>query len=72
MEQVSKYNLPENFEKPGQYQWEALEDDQAEEIIIQALDGYIDTDIIEAVSDEAQKATEVWQRKVRKAIEEIV
>ena len=71
-EQASRYNLPENFEKPGQYQWEALEDDQAEEIIIQALDGYIDTDIIEAVSDEAQKATEVWQRKVRKAIEEIV
>jgi hypothetical protein len=37
LEQVQKYDLPENFEKPGQYQWEALEDWQAREIIEAAL-----------------------------------
>ncbi len=37
MEQVRKYGLPENPEKPGQYQWEALSDDGAQEIICGAL-----------------------------------
>jgi len=32
-EQVDKFGVPENFEHPGSYQWEALSDPQAKEII---------------------------------------
>ena len=33
LEQVQRYNVPENFEKPGDYQWEALPDSAASDII---------------------------------------
>ena len=33
LDQVQRYNVPENPEKPGQYQWEALTDTAASEII---------------------------------------
>jgi len=33
LEQAKKLNLPENPEKPGEYQWEALTDEQAKGII---------------------------------------
>ena len=37
---MQKYGVPENPDKPGQYQWEALEDWQAQEIITGALGDY--------------------------------
>ena len=36
-EQVEKYDLPENPDRKGRYQWEALPDEGAEEIISSAL-----------------------------------
>ena len=36
---VNRYDIPENPEKPNEYQWEALTDDQASEIIEEALNG---------------------------------
>lgn len=41
-EQAAKYNIPENFEHPGSYQWEALTDPQAREIIKESLQRYYD------------------------------
>jgi len=35
--QVQKFQLPENPERPGQYQWEALNDAQARELIEEGL-----------------------------------
>lgn len=40
-EQVGELSLPENFEKPNEYQWEALSDSQAREIITNALAPYL-------------------------------
>lgn len=40
-EQVEKYQLPENPERLGQYQWEALTDAQAAEIIRGSLEGIL-------------------------------
>lgn len=37
LEQAKKYNLPRNPEKPNEYQWEALSDRQAREIIDSTL-----------------------------------
>lgn len=38
LEQARRYKLPENPEKPREYQWEALDDPQAAEIILGELD----------------------------------
>lgn len=38
----ARYNLPENPEDPGKYQWEALEDDAARELITSAVERYVD------------------------------
>jgi hypothetical protein len=35
--QAEGLSLPENFEKPGEYQWEALNDQQARKIILTAV-----------------------------------
>lgn len=58
---VSKYKIPENFEKPSQYQWEALDDAAANELITSALNTYVDLTAIESVREEEEKATERWQ-----------
>jgi hypothetical protein len=39
-EQAKEFGLPENPEKPGNYQWEALEDQHAKRLILGALIGY--------------------------------
>lgn len=40
LEQAKKYRLPENPERLGQYQWEALSDEQAGELILSNLKKY--------------------------------
>lgn len=40
-EQVQQYNVPENPDKPGEYQWEALSDEGAQEIITGYVDQYV-------------------------------
>ncbi|MCH7571064.1 MAG: hypothetical protein IH919_10955, partial [Deltaproteobacteria bacterium] len=42
-DQVDEYNVPENPERPGTYQWEGLDDDAAQALIGLANDevGYI-------------------------------
>lgn len=45
LEQAKKYNLPENPEKPNQYQWEALNDEQAKEIIETSIEKYQDKEL---------------------------
>lgn len=42
VEQTRRYALPENFERPGQWQWEALSDAQAREVIQGALERFLD------------------------------
>jgi hypothetical protein len=52
-EQVQRWGVPENIERPGAYQWEAVTDDAARGIIESALEPYIDQDALEdaAVED---------------------
>ena len=59
--QVARYNLPENFEHPGSYQWEALSDDASREIITSAMDGFVSHDASSVVADKELKATR-WLR----------
>lgn len=45
-EQADEMTLAENPEHPGSYQWEALTDDQAAGLITEALDEFIDLEVI--------------------------
>lgn len=45
LEQAKRFKAIENPEKPGQYQWEALEDGSAKEIILNNLSKYLGDEI---------------------------
>ena len=58
-EQAIEMNIPENFEKPGQYQWEGLTDEQAYSIIKPNIDKYHDKEIDRQIAIEEKEAT-IW------------
>lgn len=70
-EQVEKYGVPHSIEKKG-YQWEALDDLSASEIIRESLDRFIDRAIIKEAEKEAHEKEEYWADLVREAIDEII
>jgi hypothetical protein len=51
-----RLGIPDNPDKPGEYQWEALPDDAAREMIIGAVGRYVDADIIDEVERESVEA----------------
>lgn len=61
LEQVAQYNVPENPDKPGQYQWEALTDDAAREIITSNVDRFISHDGFSEIASQESAATD-WIR----------
>ncbi len=67
-EQALKYEIPENPEHPGSYQWEALTDPQAREIIQEGLHGYYDYDLKARAWDEAQQIRETVSDAVNQRI----
>lgn len=56
-DQVYQYNVPENPEKPGQYQWEALSDEGAREIITESVGQYLRHDAFTEVEQKERDAT---------------
>lgn len=54
-----KFNIPENPEKPGTYQWEALSDQAAADLITGAVSKYFDQEAAEGVIGQAAGA-ESW------------
>lgn len=61
IEHVERWNLPDNPEKPGQYQWEALPDEAAKELIVGALGPLMDLSAIKRVQDREAKIHERWR-----------
>lgn len=55
-EHVSQYDIQENPMKPGDYQWEALNDEAASPLITSALDHYIDLKKIENIRNIEERA----------------
>lgn len=68
-EHVARYNLPENVEKPGAYQWEALGDAEARELIAGNLERFVDLDAIEAVEAQEERITERFRSELDQVIE---
>lgn len=64
LEQAKKYNLPENPEKPGNFQWEALPDQAAKKIILGALTPYLNRVAFIKVSCDEEDATSFFQSKL--------
>lgn len=60
-DQVTRYQVPENPEKPGEYQWEALPDYAAREIISGHVDKLLRHDAFSTIHQEERAAT-AWLR----------
>ncbi len=60
--QARRYNVPENPEKPGEYQWEALPDEGARAIITAATLPYLRHDAFAKIATQENAAT-AWLRE---------
>jgi len=69
--QAKKYGIPHSYEKKG-YQWEALTDEAASEIIRYSLDEYIDRAVIKEAEKERVEQEEHWSEIVCEAVENAV
>ena len=63
-----RYNIPENPDKPGTFQWEALDDSTAKELITSTVAQFIDTEIFKKAEDTQQQITHRVQAKLTAAL----
>ena len=66
-EQQQRYGVPENLDHPG-YQWEALTDEQAREIIMDALEPYFDMGAVDRAELEGRELSLKIQEAVNERI----
>lgn len=66
-EQAALYNVPESVEGKG-FQWEALDDAAAGEIIISSVSRYIDLSIVNEAVDQSIAFSDEWQDKLEAAL----
>ena len=69
-EQVEKYNIPENPEHPG-YQWEALTDEAAAEIINEHVWQFVDKATIDDTREKTGKIAQDAIAKVKEALKDL-
>ncbi|MBA7635057.1 hypothetical protein ES703_42657 [subsurface metagenome] len=60
-----RLGIPENPEKPGTYQWEALSDNQAGDIITGLVDSYYDKEALADIRDEESEVTKKFREKFK-------
>lgn len=58
---VRRYGLPENPERPGTYQWEALDEEQAGELILDAVREFWDEAVVREVERDEREAERRWR-----------
>lgn len=59
-----RYGLPENPDRPGEYQWEALGDDDARGLILDNVAQHVDVDAMDTVADDEAEITERFQADI--------
>ena len=59
-----RLGIAENFDKPGTYQWEALDDRQARLMIREALDTFLSPEALNATIKEEDEITRRYQAKL--------
>jgi len=62
-EHTKRWTLPDNPKKPGEYQWEALDDEAARELIQGSLERETDRNAIVGVLQREKETTELWRNK---------
>jgi hypothetical protein len=67
-EHIAEFQLPERPEKPGAYQWEALSEDQAQQLILANLERYWSLGAIQTVEEEEAQATDRWVQLIENAL----
>ena len=55
-----RLGIAENFEHPGSYQWEALDDAQAEELITTSVNKYVDKNVVLNARSEGARAGKIF------------
>jgi len=65
-----RLGIPENPDKPGTYQWEALSDDQAGELIIELVSQYYSKEALADVKDQEDEVTTKFQDKFKSFIKD--
>ena len=68
--EVLKNEIPESVKKKG-YQWEALSDEAAGEIITDAINKYISIDVINETNRKARHVSRKLEDKIDKLIEKL-
>jgi hypothetical protein len=66
-EHLDMFNLPEQPERPGCYQWEALSEDAAQELIVNNLEKYWSLGAVKRIEQEEAQATARWIQLVGNA-----
>jgi len=67
-DQAKQLGLPENFERPGEWQWEALSDQQAQEIILETLQEKVDVQELQAAIRRAEQRSKKWLTATAQAL----
>uniref|UniRef100_A0A6M3MAD5 Uncharacterized protein n=1 Tax=viral metagenome TaxID=1070528 RepID=A0A6M3MAD5_9ZZZZ len=68
-EHIKQWELPENPERPGEFQWEALNDERARDLIKGAIEEYWDRDVIIEIQEKEKADGITWNEIAREAIE---
>lgn len=69
-EHIERWHLPENPLKPGEYQWEALSDEQARALILTALNNHLDRAAINAVEQQEETDHGQWEKYLERIMAE--
>ena len=64
-EQVEKYGVPEDPDNPNKYQWEALTDEQAHEIISQGVQSYVHEEGYEKANKKSKEITAAVKERMK-------
>jgi hypothetical protein len=67
LEEAVRMGVPENFEKPGEYQWEALTDGQAR-TLIESVTNLVDRQAWEEVERREEEAAEAVRELIRREL----
>lgn len=65
-----QYSIPENYEKPGTYQWEALEDGPAGRLITSAVACYVDYSAMAEIEAKEDQATTRFREYARRFVDD--
>lgn len=72
LDQIEEYNVPQNPSKPGEYQWEALSDPAAREIITASMSEYMDLSLVDTVIEEERDKEVFWKQKIEASLKRLV